>query len=330
MSDYEFEDEHDKHTADIRVRNMKLELAGVNPTASLLDDHRALAALSCWVFKSNHAPESNWESSPAPGSFYGPEDVLPSGATLPRPPNGPSGFDGVAFYRPQARELVLVSRGSETLRDWVNNLKTLIVKYTGASEDALNFAASAVLALRAAGEPIDRVICTGQSLGAGMANVQAALLNPALNAKTQGPVEVTAVGFASAGFRIPVEVLEKTIGPRDDKAIAGSFHYVRPNDPIRDTWDGLLNYGWPLGQVFDIDANIYNPIRENYFDSGKQKTSFRLSGFPIAHSAYLYFYLWNASPSGHFVNTMSRRLAAFGGREPMKKRFDNVLPQWYR
>lgn len=289
---YEFRDEQGEHTAAERRRRIVEYLSARDPAQPLAGDPRALSALSAWVYKSNHTPASGWRKSPTPDQMHGPLDAPAGGVALPLHGNTSEGYDGVAFYRPGAAELLIVNRGTETEADWLSNIGSILGGDTRSSKAAIAYAVACVKAVRDANKPLDRVTCTGHSLGGAMAEAQAALLNTRL----ADPVTVTATGFASAGFR---KSLTAMATPADlNAALTHSRHYTRVNDPITNTYGSSP----PWASLNTIRVNVYEVVRRRV-DNAPDSKEYYVDSTPLAHSSYLYFYLWDQDGSGHYFRT---------------------------
>ncbi|MDB5471700.1 MAG: hypothetical protein JWR84_3260 [Caulobacter sp.] len=292
--DIEFTENGTAYDQKTRLSNLQAYVRQTDDNRLLSDDPRALIALAALVYKSNHPKPSGPLESPAPGKLYGPNDALPgSGVSLPKPPNKKNGYDGVAFYRPTARELILVNRGTETQADWIGNARAGLAGWIEGSSPALDYAKECVETLRKAGVPISQVTCTGHSLGGALAEIQATFLNAVLD----NPVQVRAVGFASVGFPKAIAAIESDRKIKAAKSET-SCHYVRRNDPIR-----LLYVGdKPRFEIKDIDTSIYEIIRRRPEDAPDHTEYYIDDGF-FSHSSYLYFHLWDKPTPAHFLKT---------------------------
>jgi hypothetical protein len=318
---FEFKDEHAKHGQTERKRRMTQYLAAVNPQASLADDHRALAALAALVYKSNHDKASGPLMAPAAG-FVGPKDKLPgTTVSLPHPPNKANGFDGVAFYRPAAQELILVNRGTETKADWIGNARAGLKGWIGGAQPALNYGRDCVRTVLDAGVPLKRVICTGHSLGGALSEIQALFLNQLCDLTEP----VRAIGFASAGF--PGVIKEFTGTMSEPSAVSpDSRHYVRLNDPIR----SIYGIAKPRPPIVDVDTEFYEVFRRR-LDKAKDTFNYVIDDTPFGHSSYLYFYLWGDAPGRNYVKTYSGALKPLDlGNAPLPYDLGYQLPADYQ
>lgn len=145
------------------------------------------------------------------------------------------GYDGIAFYHPTSRSLVLLNRGTEgfkSLPDWMQNVGAALFGDPGPQLDS-------ALALlrdgfdRAPAGGVDQILICGHSLGGALSDAQGALAASALEkaGKTCPPVRV--VGAASAGFARAVRTYAAANGLTPDPS-AKTFitHYVRKSDPV--------------------------------------------------------------------------------------------------
>jgi hypothetical protein len=279
-------------------------------------DPKTLAAFASWVFKVRDDPTVGAGAAPCAGF-----DDHANG--LPHPPSGQSGYDGAAFLHKASGTLVLASRGSETLEDWLRNATAALEFHWKQLGPALEFAADAVAAAtRILGKPPERVECAGNSLGGALAEGQVALLGAVLDDRgIAAPKAIEGFGTGSAAFagairkygaqRFP-DLPEKTYELRDRMT-----HMIRRKDPIMGQHKALA--GKTLGKVIDTVADIYVVnLMHHQPPKGTPETRWQLVADATNHNDFNYFRFLSLNRGVHLVKPKSSDFFSEPGEGPEK------------
>lgn len=264
--------------------------------ASIENDPRYFAALSSWCYKRDGDPADLWWQSPGAG--------LSAHANDPRllaPGNDKdTGYDGGSFYHVASRALIIINRGSETERDWIEDAIAYFGLGSRQMDAGLKYATDSVIHARAHGLNFDKVILSGQSLGAGLVQGQHCCLDHELGRLGHPPApQLHGLGFASAGFEGDIKRMLAGYGVSyaSSSALDAAFptlrHWVRKGDPIRILAGYLTNSAHDriVGQVSADLPDLFTISRNPKWMTEKHGAQqFLLTvGRAPAHDSYRYW-----------------------------------------
>ncbi len=302
---------------------------GLKDLADLNTAPAIFAGLSCWVYKSIAAPGLSGWIWPGDGLT----DHTQPNSPVPPPPKVSGGYDGGAFYHETSKTLILANRGTETERDWVDNITTLFGLSSTQMKDAVSFAVAAVLQVRKERGSLDKVIVTGHSLGGGLAGAQYACLNAALQAANEAPVG-NLDGYCTASAPFGAEALRRLqntyhqSAQPSDPAFSRLRNYIRPGDPIRRS---VLPGTYVLGYIDEELPEVWAFWPRPPSAGGHPSAKWALNSFRAqSHSAYRYFQYFGARPDDCVVvNHRDEELVLSGRRRPPDPhRFNDPNARW--
>lgn len=315
----------------LQAQDIKQYLKPIGDASTWIGDRKTLAAFASWTYKVREHDNLGAHNSPGDG-------FLDYRAGLPRPKAGDTSYDGAAFLHQASATLVLASRGSETLEDWITNAKAALGLNWKQIGPAIGFAADSVRAARdIIGGDLSQVLVTGNSLGGACAEAQAALLNAEL--KRRGQSEVKKIsgfcdGSAAFGKNIK-DYAAATYGalPAATFNLKSTVqHLIREHDPIRGQHQWLN--GELLGAIDDGIASIFvvNATSER---SGNGKgipiQRWELQADASNHNDFYYFRFIAIDDTFHIIKPKSSDFFSEPGDEPKQKRFKlDALPEKYR
>lgn len=315
----------------IQAQQLQQYLTPIGAAPKWTGDRKTLAAFASWVFKVRDHPTLGAGTSPCLG-------FLDFNAGMPPPPRGAgNSYDGAAFLHDKSGTLIVASRGSETLEDWITNAKAAFDLGWKQIGPAVQLAADAVVAARRVlGRDVSRVLVCGNSLGGACAEAQAALLNEELKQRGEAPVnDISGFCDGSAGFADAIKDYGKKTYPNIPPA---SFdlkqkitHLIRENDPILAQHDILG--GDTLGSIDDNIASIYvvNFVtRPPAGGKGPRRRRWELEADAANHSDFYYFHFIDVPKTHHVVKPKSKDMFWEPGQEPAKKVFkvDELPPKY--
>jgi hypothetical protein len=317
-------------------RSLAEYVAGQAENPAIETDPRYFAALASWCYKRDGDPSGLWWRSPGAGL------TAHNGAVddpLLAPANdGSTGYDAGVFYHTASRALIIVNRGTETERDWINNIESFLLIGGRQMPTARDYAVDVIDHARAHGLDVRVLVLTGQSLGGGLVQAQFCCLNREL-AKQGKPAVATVhgLGFASAPFENFVRrMLEDDYGitfptaAALDAAHPGLMHWIRRGDPIRSPtlyWGEEVVGSWisDLPEIYSISRNA------RWMTDRHGARQFMLqTGRNPAHDSYRYFlYLDRTAGQCVVVNTNGSDFPLETAVPPQPHEF-NKIPDAYR
>ena len=309
----------------LQALDLQQYLTPIGAAKTWIGDRKTLAAFGSWVYKVPFYPKLGAGGSPCAG-------LLDYRDGLPKPPGGETSYDGAAFLHAASRTLIVASRGSETLEDWITNVAAALGIFWRQLGPAVSFATSAVQsARRILGEDVAQVLFAGNSLGGACAEAQAALLNAELT--RQGEQAVKKIGgdcTGSAGFANVIREYAQQRFPGLGSLPAPVTHLIRENDPI------LASHPFGGGTLGAIDKDIASIWIVNFVTrnprggKGTRTRRWELQADASNHNDYYYFRFNDVPGAMHVVKPKSKDFFWAPGEEPEKLTFkiDELPPKY--
>lgn len=315
----------------IQAQQLQQYLTPIGAAPKWTGDRKTLAAFASWVYKVRDHPNLGAGTKPCAG-FVDFTDGMP-----PPPRGAGNSYDGAAFLHPTSSTLIITSRGSETLEDWITNAVAALDICWKQIGPAVQLAADAVVASRRVlGGDVARLLVCGNSLGGACAEAQAALLNAELKKRGEAAVnDISGFCDGSAGF---ATIIKKYGNETYPGIAAANFnlkntitHLIRDNDPILAQHD-ILN-GDTLGKIDDNIASIYSVnfvTRKPAGPNGIRRRRWELEADAANHSDFYYFHFIDVPKTHHVVKPKSKDMFWEPGEAPAKTVFklDELPPKY--
>ncbi|CAN5904206.1 hypothetical protein BH11PSE1_BH11PSE1_33190 [soil metagenome] len=196
-------------------------------------------------------------------AYRGLWDLVPAGWTeLARANDHDSGYDGIAFYHPTSRSLVVASRGVDGFRskkDWLVSGAMALGLYRGQIPPAVDLLRRAWAA--APQGQVDQLYLAGHSLGGGMADALCGLGRSALAPHGFGNRPIACLGIASAGFSNAARAYAGQAGLTVNETDGDSIRHFKRRE------DAVPNH--PNRSIFGQDILIASVYTGSFGQSGK-------------------------------------------------------------